>query len=277
MQQLIMLGTGNAMCTRCYNTCFFLRTPAGGMMVDAGGGNGIFRQLHRARVAFEEVHHLMVTHCHPDHLLGVVWMIRKISPMMNHGRYTGTLTIYGHNEALAALRTICSLVLPRKIFSAVDDTIIFREVKDGETLAVDDMSVTFFDLAAEKMKQFGFQALLPDGQRLVCMGDEPCHERNEHYVAGCDWLLHEAFCLEKDATIFRPHEKSHSTALDVGRLAQQLAVKHLVMYHTEDTHLLSRRLTYTAEAAVYYTGSIHVPDDLETIELTQADDSSIVE
>ena len=64
-----MLGTGNAMCTRCYNTCFYLRTPGGGLMVDAGGGNGIFRQLYRARVAVEQVHHLFVTHCHTDHII----------------------------------------------------------------------------------------------------------------------------------------------------------------------------------------------------------------
>ena len=58
---LTMLGTGNAMCTRCYNTCFYLRTAGGGVLVDAGGGNGIFRQLYRGRVAVEEIHHLIVT------------------------------------------------------------------------------------------------------------------------------------------------------------------------------------------------------------------------
>ena len=35
-----MLGTGSAMCTRCYNTCFILKSQAGLLMVDAGGGNG---------------------------------------------------------------------------------------------------------------------------------------------------------------------------------------------------------------------------------------------
>ena len=39
--ELIMLGTGNAAVTRCYNTCFALRTSQGTLLVDAGGGNGI--------------------------------------------------------------------------------------------------------------------------------------------------------------------------------------------------------------------------------------------
>lgn len=269
MSQLIMLGTGNAMCTRCYNTCFYLRTPSGGLMVDAGGGNGIFRQLFKARIAFEEVHHIFVTHCHPDHLLGVVWMIRKISPMMNHGRYQGTLTIYCHDEVAHALRTIGALLLPAKIWSAVDQTILFREVTDGEQVTIDDITLTCFDTGAVKTKQFGFHAVLPDGQRLCCLGDEPYDARSERYARDCDWLLHEAFCLERDAAQFRPHEKHHSTALEAGQLAHDLGVKHLVLYHTEDTHLTTRRPSYTAEAAARYDGPIHVPDDIETIDLTK--------
>ena len=50
-------------------------------------------------------------------------------------------------------------------------------------------------------------------------------------------------------------------------LAQDLGVKHLVLYHTEDTHLDTRAATYSAEAGQYYKGEILVPDDLQTIEL----------
>ena len=37
--ELIMLGTGNAMVTRCYNTCFVLRSGEQHLLVDGGGGN----------------------------------------------------------------------------------------------------------------------------------------------------------------------------------------------------------------------------------------------
>ena len=40
-----MLGTGNAMCTRCYNTCFWLRSPQGAVMVDAGGVNASLYEM----------------------------------------------------------------------------------------------------------------------------------------------------------------------------------------------------------------------------------------
>ena len=266
--RLVMLGTGNAMCTRCYNTCFWLRTPGGGLMVDAGGGNGIFRQLHRAHVAFEDIHHIFVTHCHTDHIMGIIWMIRKISPMMHKGRYDGTLTIYCHDEARHAIETMCRLMMPRKICTALGDTIVLREVVDGEQVSVDDMGVTFFDIGSTKTKQFGFTAVLPDGQRLTCLGDEPYLPCSEPYARDCDWLLCEAFCLYGDRQQFNPYDKHHSTAIDAARQARELGVRHLVLYHTEDTRLATRKQAYTAEAARAFTGPVFVPDDLEVIELT---------
>jgi ribonuclease Z len=166
-----------------------------------------------------------------------------------------------------ALYTMGELMIPRKIFNSIGQTIILREVHDGETVDIDDMKATFFDIASTKVKQYGFEAKLPDGQRLVCLGDEPYTMQSEPYARNCDWLMCEAFCLYKDRFVFNPYEKSHSTALDAGMLAQELGVKHLVLYHTEDTHLDTRAATYTAEAAQYYKGPILVPNDLESFTL----------
>lgn len=78
MNQIIMLGTGNATVTQCYNTCFLLETSTTRLLVDAGGGNGVLRQLQRAGVAIRDLHHLFVTHAHTDHVLGVIWVIRMV-------------------------------------------------------------------------------------------------------------------------------------------------------------------------------------------------------
>ena len=274
MSRITMLGTGSAMCTRCYNTCFYLKTPAGGMLTDGGGGNGIFRQLFRAGIDVENIHHIMVTHVHTDHLLGVIWLIRKISPLQYKGKYRGNLTIYCHDEVKAALETMCNIMIPQKILSALGNTIELREVHDGETLQVDDMEVTFFDIGSTKLKQFGYRATVPDGQTVVCLGDEPYAPVAEQWVRGADWLLHEAFCLYRDREQFRPYEKHHSTALDAGMIARELCVKNLVLYHTEDTHLPTRRESYILEAGHEFKGGIHVPDDLETINLIQHNDTT---
>ena len=59
---ITMLGTGNALATRCYNTCFTLHSKEKVLLVDAGGGNGILTQLERAGICRENISDLFVTH-----------------------------------------------------------------------------------------------------------------------------------------------------------------------------------------------------------------------
>ena len=71
--ELVMLGTGNAAVTQCYNTCFALRHPNKTLLVDAGGGNGILIQLEKAGIPLTDIHAMFITHAHTDHILGAVW------------------------------------------------------------------------------------------------------------------------------------------------------------------------------------------------------------
>ena len=91
--ELIMLGTGNAMVTRCYNTCFVLSSGEEYFLVDAGGGNGIFKQLEQAGVPFTGIREMFVTHAHTDHILGAIWVIRKIATLMSNDKYLSLIHI----------------------------------------------------------------------------------------------------------------------------------------------------------------------------------------
>ena len=46
--KLTMLGTGNALVTDCYNTCFLIENNRRFFMVDGGGGNKILKQIKSA-------------------------------------------------------------------------------------------------------------------------------------------------------------------------------------------------------------------------------------
>ncbi len=265
--QLIILGTGNAMATRCYNTCFALQTGEEYFLVDAGGGNGIFTQCEKSGISFLKIRNMFVTHGHTDHVLGVIWVVRKIATLINQGKYEGLFTIYCHRELVEIITTICRYTLPAKLTRTFGERILFREVADGEQVQIQGMPFRFFDIGSTKMKQFGFRVELPNGKSLVCLGDEPYNERNRTYVSSCDWLLSEAFCLYEDRERFKPYEKHHSTALDAGRLAENLGVRHLVLYHTEDSNLAERKVRYSAEAASVFPGEVFVPDDLDLITL----------
>lgn len=262
--RLVILGTGNAMATRCYNTCFALCPPGGDiLLVDAGGGNGIFRQMEAAALPYERVRHLYLTHGHTDHALGVIWVLRKITALMCAGRYEGDLHVHCHSDAAALLRTVCTLMLPGKYTALFDQRVRFHIVADGEQADLLGMAITFFDIHSTKLRQFGFAARLPSGLRLACLGDEPFNPLCGRYVEGCGLLMSEAFCLYADRERFRPYEKHHSTALDAGRIAASLGAESLLLYHTEDETLATRRARYVAEAASVFPGRILVPDDLD--------------
>ena len=127
--------------------------------------------------------------------------------------------------------------------------------------------VTFFDIHSTKLLQFGFTTRLHNGKKLTCLGDEPFNPACRGIVEGTDWLLCEAFCLLEQADIFKPYEKHHSTVADAARLANELGVPHLVLWHTEDKSYAQRKALYSAEARKHYGGDLHVPDDLDVIEL----------
>ena len=102
--KLTMLGTGNALVTECYNTCFVLSDGNDHFMVDGGGGMTVLHQLKYAGLDWRQMRTIFVTHKHIDHLLGIIWMMRMICQHMREGTYEGEATIYAHDEVIALLR-----------------------------------------------------------------------------------------------------------------------------------------------------------------------------
>lgn len=265
--RLTMLGTGHAMVTNCYNTCFTIERNGEHFLVDAGGGNMILSRLEKAEIDWRSIHDIFVTHKHADHIIGVIWMIRKVGQSMCRGEYSEKVTIYSHDKVIYALREMVKLLLPSKIGRLIDGQIKLAEVTDGENMEILGKKTTFFDIQSEKEKQFGFTMEYAKDKRLTCLGDEPFHLCNEQYVKGSEWLLHEAFCLYRDRETFHPYEKKHSTVREACETAQKYAIPKLLLYHTEDKSIKSRKNLYEAEGKNYFTGKLYIPYDLEQIDL----------
>ena len=265
--KLIMLGTGNALVTECYNTCFMLDDGGELFMVDGGGGNTILRQIKLAGYNWMDIHHIFVTHKHIDHILGIIWMVRMICQFMAGGKYQGEAWIYSHREILDLIRDMSGKLLQKKQAAFIDGRLHLVEVSDGETLEIIGHEFTFFDIQSTKAKQYGFRMDMGNGKYLTCCGDEPLPASLEKYGLESEWLLHEAFCLHGQADIFNPYEKHHSTVRDASMLAEKLGVKNLLLYHTEDRNIQRRKELYTAEGEEYFRGRLWVPYDLETIQL----------
>jgi len=267
MEKLTILGTGSAMVTRCYNTCFTISDDKEHFLIDGGGGNTILRQLEKTNISISQINHLFVSHNHNDHSLGIIWIIRAAAQAMLANKYDGSLNIYGHVSICEAIRAISGFVLNKKFTDLFDSRIIFHNIEDGEQREILGRKVTFFDIMSRKDLQYGFHTTLLNGKTLTFLGDEPYNETLKSYCLGVDYLLHEAFCLYEERAIFKPYEKHHATAKDACENAQMLNAKAVVLYHTEDKNIDSRKERYTLEGQAVYSGDIYVPDDLEIIRL----------
>lgn len=234
-------------------------------LTDAGGGNGILLALEKQQIPLERIHHVFVTHAHNDHILGMVWIIRMIATSINKNKYEGNLHIYCHYELVDTIKTLCCLTIGKKFTAHFDNRILFHVVNNGEEKEILGDRFTFFDIGSTKEKQFGYRIQMDHGVQVAFPGDEPYRESLLPYVQGAHWLLHEAFCLYSKRDIFKPYEKHHSTVMDACRLAEELHIPNLVLWHTEDKDLARRKEKYTAEGLEFYHGNLFVPDDGEEL------------
>lgn len=266
MRKLTILGTGCAMVTRCYNTCFVVSNGDAHLLVDAGGGNQVLAHLEQTGIPVDGIHDIFVSHRHNDHTVGMIWMVRAITTQMLKGTYNGDLNIFCTAETAQVIRSICYPVLQSKFTDHFDRRIHFRHIEAGSRADIIGWSFSFFDIGSKKDQQFGFEMRCDDGYRMTYLGDEPYRDEAEVYAKNTDMLLHEAYCLYSDKDVYRPYDLHHATAKDAAENADRLGAKSLLLYHTEDDYLGRRKEVFQTEAKRSYDGAVFVPDDLEVIE-----------
>ena len=165
--KLTMLGTGNAVVTACYNTCFTLEENGAFFLVDGGGGNTLLRRLEQAGIDWRTIRTIFVTHKHIDHIIGILWMIRLICQGMARGEYDGEAVIYGHGEVISLLRDMAGKLLQEKQTRFLGEKLHLVAVEDGERREILGKTVTFFDIGSTKDRQFGFSMELGEGKTLT--------------------------------------------------------------------------------------------------------------
>lgn len=262
--KITILGTGHGTATECYNTCFVIDNGTDYFLVDAGGGNGILKQLKDANIDLENLTNIFISHTHSDHILGVFWLIRVISRKYVVEDYEKEHFIYGNDQVIKALRKITEILLPEKFLKFIDNKIKFIEVKDGECIKILNKNCTFFDIQSDDAKQYGFYMELDKNRKFTFIGDESCKESTKKYVNGSDWLFADAYKPElKDFETGKKYR--HSTVKFVAELCQEQKVKNVILSHTLDDDLKNRKQKYTEVAKKYFNGNVFVPNDLEII------------
>lgn len=267
MEYITMLGTGSAMVTKCYNTCFTISKGDEHFLIDAGGGNTILTNLEKANIKINKIHNMFISHNHNDHILGSIWVIRAVANSMLNNKYENTFNIYCNKKSIEAIKSICSYVLQNKFLKLFDDKIIFNEIENNTVVDILGRKTTFFDIHSTKELQFGFKTKLSNGKLLTFLGDEPYRDVVKVFCENVDYLLHEAFCLYSQKDIFKPYEKHHATVKDACENARILNVENVILYHTEDKDLKNRKSLYLKEGKEVFSKKIYIPDDLDIITL----------
>lgn len=268
MEKIIVLGTGSAGAIENFNTCFVLEDNKGEyLLVDTGGGNIILGQLKSANIDLAKIHNIFISHKHIDHLFGLLWIYRFVDISMSKGKYEGNLNIYCHDEVAEIFRNQVKTLLRTSQQKFLDKRIFINVVNDHEHVKVLDYDLEFLDIMAKSDKQYGFKTLLNNGKILAFLGDEPLDEKLYDTMKNADYLLHESFCLDSESEIFKPKEKNHDTVKSASIKAQNLEIKNLVLWHTQENLGKNRKTEYIKEAQMYFKGNVYVPDDLDIIEL----------
>lgn len=264
MNRIVMLGTGAGFNKYFYNTCFVLDYNNKKLLVDTGGSIEIFSRLTEKNIELTEIQDIFISHSHNDHIFGLFWLLKGLSAKGILGKVQ-KLNIYCNQSVCEAIKGICNYTLPKRIIDKLNKFINYVVIKPGDRLQINGLDFSFFDSFDQGNNLTCFETNL-DGKSLVFLGDATCYERNYEIVKNKDYVMHEAFCLDKDADIFKPYEKHHSTVKSVCECFKNLNIKNLILYHSIDEYEQTRKKEYINEAeSTNYKGNVLVPDDMEEI------------
>ena len=235
--------------------------------MDGTGGSDILRAFDTMNLNWKKLHHAFLSHEHTDHFLGMIWVIRMIAELLELEEYEGVFYLYGNDVVLGKVLHVCRMILKKRSQAFLETRIKFVLVKDHERKHILNYDFTFFDIGSTKAKQYGFLLEYDNGKKLVFAGDEPLKETGKKYSKNVDWLLSEAFCLFNEEPKFHAYQYQHQTVKEASMIAQDLKVKNLLIWHTEDQTGKKRKERYTEEAKQFYKGNVWVPEDGEVFNI----------
>jgi ribonuclease Z len=265
-KQIIFLGTGAPDATKYFHSSYLIQENNSSILIDTGSGAQILRQLELANIKLQDINHIFITHKHTDHILGIFWIMRITASKISKDEIP-PLHIYCSSQTAEIIKTISKLLLKNKVTDLFDNKIIFNIINDKYQTKLNEWNLLFFDTKSEKHEEYGLKIIFDDNKTFVTLGDEPYKNSLAEICQNCDYILHEAFCLEDDREIFKPEKIHHSTVKEAATFANNMNAKNLILFHTEDKTFNHRKELYTNEAKKNFKGTIFIPDDLETIKL----------
>jgi ribonuclease Z len=298
MFELVFLGTAAAVPSAARGLpALLVAHGASRFLVDCGEGTQ--RQLMRAELGFRGLEHVLLTHAHLDHVLGLAGLLATLALY----RVTGTIEIIGSGKTLAFVRNyLTGAIGPER-----DGGYRLRTAVPGPLLARSGWRLEAFPVAHRATESLGYlfqeemrlpllperldalgvpegperaalahgqTVLLADGRRitpemvrgpatvgakLAIVGDVEEVASLLEPVSSADALVIEATFLERDAELARA--RGHLTAAAAGRFARDAGVGELLLTHISGRY----RPEEIAEEAHRFFSNVRVVADFDRI------------
>lgn len=267
MEKFYVLGTGAGVPDNCFSLSGVLKHNNQSLLVDTGGGVTILKQLRLLGLKRKEIHNVFISHKHIDHLLGIIPFLRRIIFDARQGEYDGVLRIYCHSEIKEIIDYIINATFYDVYIDLYKKMVIYNFLEDEQEYDIIGYKMKVVDTHFKKLPQFGFEINLENNRKLFYLGDVPCAKENYDKILNADWVFHEVYNTSKQEMSTTLVRKTHSTVGDVCTIMNKLNVKNLMLWHSYDTEIETRKERFLAEGKKIYKGNLYVPDDLDVIDL----------
>jgi ribonuclease BN (tRNA processing enzyme) len=246
----VLLGSGGWIPTTRRQTCSALfRQGDDVLVVDAG--SGLQRLLQRpALVEGAENVHLVLTHFHLDHVVGLAYL--PAIPL------SARPVVWGAGDVLAGspTRALLERLLDAPFFAVALDELVLRvEELPAGGLAAGSIEVQW---RVQERHSAPTLALRIGGVATYCTDTAP-DPANAAFAAGSHVLLHEAWYAQDTSD-----DAAHTAAGDAARIAKAAGVERLVLIHVNPLEDADERL---AGHAARHFPAVEVGSDLSPIPL----------
>lgn len=291
-RELVILGTSSQVPTRFRNhNGYFLRWDGVGFLLDPGEGTQ--RQMAHAGVSASQIHHVLISHFHGDHCMGMAGIFQRISldevPHVVHVWFPASGAVFLErlryssiylDKARIELHPVAGEALRADLGGVILEGAPLEHGVESWGYAVQEPPRRHMDaeaLAARgivgpdvgrlmregrivvrgQVTTLDEVSVVRPGQRFaVTMDTRPCAGA-ARIAAGADLLLCESTYLEADRG--DAWDRFHMTAADAARLARDAGVGRLVLTH------FSQR--YPDTAAFVTEAAVHHPDVVAAVDL----------
>ena len=258
MVEIGFVGTGGSVATpERDNTSLAIRLGSRLILVDCPGS--VLAKIRKLGYDPLSLDSILVTHIHPDHIYGLPALIHSL--MLEEGK----IRLYGSEQTAALCASLLDLfgLREKKIKMRVEILVLKAGDRFLPSESCDVLALHVPHSPASLAYRFSWK----DGnRRFLYSGDTPPHRPLFEEASGLDYLIHDASAPQRFFDRFPSLVPLHTSALALGRLAEEAHVGCLIPCHFFG-ELNFGLPEIEEEIRQSYTGRLVIPRDFDKIVL----------